>query len=79
MARVAVMQSLRIGVDDSVNQGQKEFPSEVAVQAQIGVAQHSGNAAAASAPAVERSPFGRTPDWLTRLIGVAPVAHVRQG
>lgn len=33
----------------------------------------TGNAAAASAPAVERSPFGRTPDWLTRLIGVAPV------
>ena len=30
------------------------------------------NTATVAAPANERSPFGRTPDWLTRLIGVAP-------
>src|SRR5262245_8680566 len=32
------------------------------------------NAGIVAAPASERSPFGRTPDWLTRLIGVAPAS-----
>src|SRR5262245_36078105 len=39
MARVAVIEGLRFGVDDGVNESQKQLPAQVAVQPQIGVAQ----------------------------------------
>src|SRR5262249_18839534 len=59
MARVAVIEGLRLGVDDGVNECQKQLPAQGAMQSQIGVAQDARRAAHARGHAGKNAARGR--------------------
>src|SRR5262245_42932518 len=59
MARVAVIEGLSFGVDDGVNESQKQLPAQVAVQSQIGVAQDARRSSPAPGHAAQDAARGR--------------------
>src|SRR5262245_13107228 len=59
MARVAIIERLRFGVEDAVNEGQEQLPAQVAVKSQIGVPQDARRAAPAPGHAAQDASRGR--------------------